>query len=226
MAVVAFSIAGCARSLQRISQFEHNAHYVIAGRGNVPALSFHRPSQHAHHRNRSREPASQRHGALDFHDPPLWRHVVAGSRRPRGRPSGLAQGRHDPAVGARCGRRLVAGFGLANRSAQSANQAGRATSNQPFMKIGEKLLRALLWVATHTLYRTRTLGAENVPATGGALLVCNHLSLVDALLFVAAIRRPVRFIMYKGMYEKRWIKPFAHVLRAIPISSELRPREM
>ena len=30
----------------------------------------------------------------------------------------------------------------------------------------------------------------------------------------------------KGIYEQRWVKPFAKILRAIPISSELRPREM
>ena len=32
--------------------------------------------------------------------------------------------------------------------------------------------------------------------------------------------------MYKGIYDLPWIKPFARILRAIPISSELRPREM
>jgi len=58
------------------------------------------------------------------------------------------------------------------------------------------------------------------------LLVCNHLSFADALLLIAATDRPIRFLMYKGIYEQRWIKPFAKILRAIPVSSEQRPREL
>ena len=79
--------------------------------------------------------------------------------------------------------------------------------------------------------RTRSIasgceGRDNIPAKGGALFVCNHLSLVDALLLLASTDRHVRFIMFKGIYEQPWIKPFARILRVIPISSELRPREM
>ena len=88
------------------------------------------------------------------------------------------------------------------------------------------ILRGLLWVLTHTLYRVRTVGGANIPSAGGALLVCNHLSLVDALLLAATTRRHIRFVMYKGIYEQRWIHPIARLMQAIPISSELRPREM
>jgi acyl-[acyl-carrier-protein]-phospholipid O-acyltransferase/long-chain-fatty-acid--[acyl-carrier-protein] ligase len=90
----------------------------------------------------------------------------------------------------------------------------------------DSLLRFILWLLTHTVYRIRVDGRDNIPDKGGALFVCNHLSLVDALLLLASTDRHVRFIMYKGIYEQRWIKPFAKILRAIPISSELRPREM
>ncbi len=90
----------------------------------------------------------------------------------------------------------------------------------------EAFMRLLLWFVTHTLYRVRVLGRDNIPARGGALFVCNHLSLADALLLQASTDRPIRFIMFKGIYEMRLIKPWAKVSRAIPISSELRPREM
>ncbi|MGO8931985.1 MAG: MFS transporter [Limisphaerales bacterium] len=90
----------------------------------------------------------------------------------------------------------------------------------------DSLLRFILWVLTQTVYRIRVDGRDNIPGKGGALFVSNHLSLVDALLLLASTDRPVRFIMYKGIYEQRWIKPFADILRVIPISSELRPREM
>ena len=90
----------------------------------------------------------------------------------------------------------------------------------------EALLRFVLWALTNTIYRIRIVGRDNIPARGGALFVCNHLSFADALLLIASTDRPIRFIMFKGMYENRRIKPFAKILRAIPISSEQRPREL
>jgi acyl-[acyl-carrier-protein]-phospholipid O-acyltransferase/long-chain-fatty-acid--[acyl-carrier-protein] ligase len=90
----------------------------------------------------------------------------------------------------------------------------------------DSLLRFVLWVLTQTVYRIRVDGRDNIPSKGGALFVCNHLSFVDALLLLASTDRPIRFIMFKGIYEQPWVKPFAKILQAIPISSELRPREM
>jgi acyl-[acyl-carrier-protein]-phospholipid O-acyltransferase / long-chain-fatty-acid--[acyl-carrier-protein] ligase len=90
----------------------------------------------------------------------------------------------------------------------------------------DSLLRFVLWALTHTVYRIRVVGRDNIPSKGGALFVCNHLSFVDAMLLLASTDRPVRFLVYKGMYEKPWVKPFARILGAISISSELRPREM
>jgi len=88
------------------------------------------------------------------------------------------------------------------------------------------LLRTVLWTLTHTLYRLRICGREHLPEKGGALIVCNHLSHVDALLLLASSKREIRFMMYKGIYQKPLIKPLADIMRVIPISSELRPREM
>jgi acyl-[acyl-carrier-protein]-phospholipid O-acyltransferase/long-chain-fatty-acid--[acyl-carrier-protein] ligase len=90
----------------------------------------------------------------------------------------------------------------------------------------DALLRFLLWIATHTLYRIRVEGRDHVPAKGGALLVSNHLSMLDALLVQACTGRIVRFLMFKDIYERPWIRPFARLMRAIPISSRQRPREM
>jgi len=87
-------------------------------------------------------------------------------------------------------------------------------------------VRIFLWLLKHTLYRIRATGIEHVPKEGGALLVCNHLSFIDALLLACCTPRPIRFIMYRGFYEKRWVKPLVSRMGAIPISSELRPREM
>jgi acyl-[acyl-carrier-protein]-phospholipid O-acyltransferase/long-chain-fatty-acid--[acyl-carrier-protein] ligase len=90
----------------------------------------------------------------------------------------------------------------------------------------DSLLRFLLWCLTHSLYRIRTDGRDNIPAKGGALFVCNHVSWIDALLLIASTDRHVRFLMFKDIYEQPWIKMFARILGVIPISSEQRPREL
>jgi acyl-[acyl-carrier-protein]-phospholipid O-acyltransferase/long-chain-fatty-acid--[acyl-carrier-protein] ligase len=87
-------------------------------------------------------------------------------------------------------------------------------------------LRLLLWFLTHTLYRIRVIGRDNVPEKGGALFVSNHMSFVDVLLLLASTDRPIRFVMFKGIYDMPMVKPFARMMKAIPISSEFRPRDM
>src|SRR5215471_5952125 len=87
-------------------------------------------------------------------------------------------------------------------------------------------LRLLLWLPTHTIYRIRVIGRDNIPEKGGALFVSNHMSFVDVLLLSESTDRPIRFLMYKGIYDSPIIKPFARMMGAIPISSEFRPRDM
>jgi len=90
----------------------------------------------------------------------------------------------------------------------------------------ESFVRLVLWVMTHTIYHIRVIGGENVPDRGGALFVSNHLSFVDAALLIASTGRRIRFVMFKDIYEHPIVYPFARAMRAIPISSALRPREM
>ncbi len=93
-------------------------------------------------------------------------------------------------------------------------------------KAPDAFLRSLVWLLTHTLYRVRVQGSQNVPETGGALLVPNHMSLADACFVMASSRRPIRFIVDRGMYEKWWAKPFALLSKAIPISADAGPRDL
>ena len=90
----------------------------------------------------------------------------------------------------------------------------------------DSLLRLLLWIATHTLYRLDVVGRENVPTRGGALLTPNHMSMADAVFLIASIDRPIRFLMFKGSYEHPVVKPFAKVLGVIPVASDQGPHEM
>src|SRR6266513_2861820 len=90
----------------------------------------------------------------------------------------------------------------------------------------DSLLRLLLWISTNTLYRLDVQGRENVPARGGALLTPNHVSMADAVLLIASIDRPIRFLMFRGSYEHPLVKPFAKIMGVIPIASDQGPREM
>src|SRR6266571_1794053 len=90
----------------------------------------------------------------------------------------------------------------------------------------DSLLRLMLWIATHTLYRLDVEGRENVPARGGALLTPNHVSMADAVFLIASIDRPIRFLMFKGSYDHPLVKPFAKILGVISIASDQGPREM
>ena len=87
-------------------------------------------------------------------------------------------------------------------------------------------MRLLLWILTHTIYCIKVLGRDNIPERGGALFVCNHMSFVDACLLIASTDRPIRFLIFKDIYEMPLIKPLAKMMKAIPISSQQRPRDM
>lgn len=73
-------------------------------------------------------------------------------------------------------------------------------------------------------YRIRTRGEKNLPATGGALLLPNHITWGDAFFLTAACPRPVRFIMEEGFMGKRAIGVFCQLFDTVPISSA-KPRE-
>jgi 1-acyl-sn-glycerol-3-phosphate acyltransferase len=88
-----------------------------------------------------------------------------------------------------------------------------------FSIVPEFLMRFLSWVLVRTLYRLRVRGVEDhVPDTGPAVLVCNHVSYMDALILSAAIPRPVRWVMYHRIFHVpvlSWVFRTAH---AIPIA--------
>jgi len=46
------------------------------------------------------------------------------------------------------------------------------------------------------------------------------------VLLVCSTDRPIRFLMFKGVYDHPLIKPFAKILKFIPIASDQGPREM
>ena len=83
----------------------------------------------------------------------------------------------------------------------------------------EFLMRFVVWILINTLYRVRPSGLDNIPETGPAVLVCNHVSFVDALLVGGSIRRPVRFVMYYKIFQIPLLRFIFKTAKAIPIAS-------
>jgi len=89
-----------------------------------------------------------------------------------------------------------------------------------FMLVPEYLLRFVSWVLSHFIYRFRVTGEENIPVDGAAVLVCNHVSFIDAVLLMAASPRPIRFIMDHRIFKVPVLGWLFKLAKAIPIASQ------
>lgn len=88
-----------------------------------------------------------------------------------------------------------------------------------YSRVPEFVLRFFIWVLGHSLYRVQDKGLENIPETGPAVLVCNHVSYVDALLIGGTYHRPIRFVMDRSIAEMKGLKTFFKIAKTIPICS-------
>jgi len=89
-----------------------------------------------------------------------------------------------------------------------------------FLLVPEYLLRFLAWILTHLIYRFRVRGEEHIPTEGAAILVCNHVSFVDAVLLMAASPRPIRFIMDHRIFKVPVLGWLFQLGKAIPIAPQ------
>ncbi|MDQ8023713.1 MAG: MFS transporter [Moraxellaceae bacterium] len=83
----------------------------------------------------------------------------------------------------------------------------------------EFLMRFIVWLLVHTVYRVRTQGVAHIPEGGAAVIVCNHVSFVDALVILAASPRPIRFVMDHRIFRIPVLNFVFRENRAIPIAS-------
>ncbi len=83
----------------------------------------------------------------------------------------------------------------------------------------EFLMRFVVWIIINLFYRIRTTGRENIPVKGPAVVVCNHISFMDALVLGGSIRRPVRFVMYYKIFQNPFLGFLFRNAKAIPIAS-------
>ncbi|WP_076590946.1 MFS transporter [Herminiimonas arsenitoxidans] len=87
-----------------------------------------------------------------------------------------------------------------------------------FTVVPEFLLRFLAWLMLHTTHRVRAINAERIPQDGAAILVCNHVSYMDAIVILATSPRPLRFVMDHRIFKIPLLSALFKAIRAIPIA--------
>jgi 1-acyl-sn-glycerol-3-phosphate acyltransferase len=92
-----------------------------------------------------------------------------------------------------------------------------------FMLVPEYFLRFIAWLASRFIYRFRIQGAEHIPTQGAAVLACNHVSYVDAILLMAASPRPIVFIMDHRIFNipiLGWLFKLGRAISVAPKSED------
>ena len=84
--------------------------------------------------------------------------------------------------------------------------------------VPEFLMRFLAWLLIHTFYRVDKAGLQNIPDEGACIVVCNHVSYVDAVVIAACVRRPVRFVMDHRIFRVPLLSFIFRTMRTIPIA--------
>ncbi|CUI04710.1 MFS transporter [Massilia antarctica] len=87
-----------------------------------------------------------------------------------------------------------------------------------FSLVPEFLMRFLAWMLIHTIHRVKTVDVDRIPDDGPAILVCNHVSYVDAIVIGAASPRPIRFVMDHKIFKMPFMGWLFRTARAIPIA--------
>ena len=87
-------------------------------------------------------------------------------------------------------------------------------------------LQMLVWCLSKIIYRLRVYGRENIPLTGGALLVPNHVTWIDGIVLILASPRPVRFIAYSDYVNHPRLGWLAREFEVIPIKANSGPKAL
>ena len=89
-----------------------------------------------------------------------------------------------------------------------------------FLLVPEYLLRFVAWVLSRCIYRFKVRGDEHIPTEGAAILACNHVSFVDAVLLMAASPRPIYFVMDHRIFRIPVLGALFRLAKAIPVAPQ------
>ncbi len=88
------------------------------------------------------------------------------------------------------------------------------------------LVRFVAVTIARTIYRIRAIGVDQLPIEGGALLVANHVSYLDAVQILACQQRRIRFLMHRPIYERHKLRLLFRLMGCIPIAMDDPPRRL
>jgi len=89
-----------------------------------------------------------------------------------------------------------------------------------YNQVPEFLMRFLVWILIHTLYRVRVINRQGLPEKGPAVLVCNHVSYIDALIIGGSCPVPIRFVMHHKIFRIPVMSFIFRTAKAIPVASK------
>ena len=94
-----------------------------------------------------------------------------------------------------------------------------------YSQVPEFTQRFISYLLSHVMYRVTVTGREKIPKEGAGIIVCNHVSYVDALIIMGASTRPIRFVMDKSISEIPLLKYVFRHAGVIPICSPKQSEE-
>ncbi len=77
--------------------------------------------------------------------------------------------------------------------------------------------RFILWAIVATLFGFKTIGRENVPATGPLIVACNHVSNLDPPCLGVGMPRPVSYMAKTELFDIPVLGPVITGLGAFPV---------
>ncbi|MBT8124404.1 MAG: 1-acyl-sn-glycerol-3-phosphate acyltransferase, partial [Gammaproteobacteria bacterium] len=92
--------------------------------------------------------------------------------------------------------------------------------------IPEFFMRFVVWILVHLVYRIKKVNLDNIPEEGAAIVACNHVSLMDALIIGGCVRRPIRFVMYHKVFSIPFLRFIFKTANAIPIAPKKEDPEL
>lgn len=86
-------------------------------------------------------------------------------------------------------------------------------------RLPQSLVHYVLASLFRRRYRVRVQGLDNVPETGGVLLLGNHVSWIDWAIVQIACPRRVHFVMAREYYDRWYLKWLLKLMGCVPIQS-------
>ena len=87
-----------------------------------------------------------------------------------------------------------------------------------FSLVPEFLMRFIAWLLIQTVYKVKTVNTSIIPEQGAGVLVCNHVSYMDAIVIMACSPRPIRFVMDHRIFKIPFLSWVFRTAKAIPIA--------